>query len=579
MPGLLADWLSAMQVAENHDPGSVPDVLVAQARVAMEGKQLQRAEALFVKARKAELAVKMYRDARMWPEALRVCKDHLPHRFADLEAEYKRASAAPAAGGGGAGGAGGAGGDDGGAGRMWEDAGDFNKAIDAYLRLSPDSVSSKDLLEEKWTRAVQLAMQYVPDRTNETVSAVSRKLVEIGRHAQAAEVLEGVDKFKEAIDVYIAANMFDRARMLAQSSLPSYVDAVEKAYASSHGGRGGRGGGGGGGGVGGGLDDGGGSLDQLAARNQWEKVFEEAKAKGPEVAKKFALQHASQLLQENKPADAARTLAKNGVPVVPNALPVYKKLAREIFGRASSDGVEEVRQILTTVVQELKGGAEGGGAGAAKPFERLHLVAHYLSVRALAKEKGVPELAMKISVSLLRYIGEGGVPADKAFYEAGTFCKEAQPQPRMNMAFVFLNRYLDLTEAMEDESMRIENADFEKTDIPFDFPMPEKHFLQEERREELRDWVLQISMDRKVEQSLSTRKCEKCSTEIYEAALKCHQCSYEHEPCVVAGYPVMRFSKIECKGCNKTANREDWNKLVQKTKACPWCASPAAPQY
>ena len=54
------------------------------------------------------------------------------------------------------------------------------------------------------------------------------------------------------------------------------------------------------------------------------------------------------------------------------------------------------------------------------------------------------------------------------------------------MAFVFLNRYLDLTEAMEDaDGSAIENADFVQTDIPFDFHLPEKHYLPEARREEV----------------------------------------------------------------------------------------------
>ena len=57
---------------------------------------------------------------------------------------------------------------------------------------------------------------------------------------------------------------------------------------------------------------------------------------------------------------------------------------------------------------------------------------------------------------------------------------------RLNMAFVFLNRYLDLTEAMEDaDGSAIENADFVQTDIPFDFHLPEKHYLSEARREEV----------------------------------------------------------------------------------------------
>ena len=50
-------------------------------------------------------------------------------------------------------------------------------------------------------------------------------------------------------------------------------------------------------------------------------------------------------------------------------------------------------------------------------------------------------LAAKLSISLLRHTDI--VPADKAFFEAGMQCRKHNMN---NMAFVFLNRFLDLTE-------------------------------------------------------------------------------------------------------------------------------------
>ena len=44
------------------------------------------------------------------------------------------------------------------------------------------------------------------------------------------------------------------------------------------------------------------------------------------------------------------------------------------------------------------------------------------------------------------------------------------------MAFVMLNRFLDLCDAMDDPestAAAIENADFVDTDIPFDFHIPQ----------------------------------------------------------------------------------------------------------
>ena len=61
-----------------------------------------------------------------------------------------------------------------------------------------------------------------------------------------------------------------------------------------------------------------------------------------------------------------------------------------------------------------------------------------------------------------------------------------QEAGRLNMAFVFLNRYLDLSEAMEDDADAgpLENADFVDTDIPFDFSIPDIHYIAEDLREE-----------------------------------------------------------------------------------------------
>jgi intraflagellar transport protein 172 len=47
------------------------------------------------------------------------------------------------------------------------------------------------------------------------------------------------------------------------------------------------------------------------------------------------------------------------------------------------------------------------------------------------------------------------------------------------MAFVYLNRYLDIVEAIDDQdASTIDNVNFETSDIPQDFPVPESHFLE-----------------------------------------------------------------------------------------------------
>ena len=124
-------------------------------------------------------------------------------------------------------------------------------------------------------------------------------------------------------------------------------------------------------------------------------------------------------------------------------------------------------------MEELSHGAESGNIHHGH-FETQLLIAHYLATRAAFQ--GIDQLdtlVAKLSTSLLRHTDI--VPADKAFYEAGIHCKAVGWE---NMAFVFLNRFLDLSEAIEEGSMdMLDNSDFADTDIPFEVPLPEQPYM------------------------------------------------------------------------------------------------------
>jgi hypothetical protein len=53
-------------------------------------------------------------------------------------------------------------------------------------------------------------------------------------------------------------------------------------------------------------------------------------------------------------------------------------------------------------------------------------------------------IAAKLGVSLLRYCNH--LLVDRAFYNAGAGCRDAN---LINMAFVFFNRFVDLTDLIE----------------------------------------------------------------------------------------------------------------------------------
>lgn len=120
------------------------------------------------------------------------------------------------------------------------------------------------------------------------------------------------------------------------------------------------------------------------------------------------------------------------------------------------------------------------------------------------KKRNIPALSEKLAISLLRYCDL--IRLDKVFYDAGLACKENvfyfflknikfyinlilfkkinnYLKNNMGMAFMLLNRYLDIYEVIEDPDNEnlSENNDFAQTDIPspFNVPFPQKNMVAE----------------------------------------------------------------------------------------------------
>lgn len=222
------DWEAAMRVAEKYDPSAVPDVCVAEARAHADRGDHAKAEELFIVASKPELALAMYQELRMWPEAIRVAQKHLPHRLAEVNLAYHGSQAQLGKGGGKV--------DYLSAGRVWEDSKSWNQAIDTYLNAKKEVLGNADDLEEIWARAVSLAKAHAKGRYPEVVRDVARRLCEVrddeagrgggaglspgaevsvvgrvvrgggcgggqvGRHESAADLLCSADQIEAAVD-------------------------------------------------------------------------------------------------------------------------------------------------------------------------------------------------------------------------------------------------------------------------------------------------------------------------------------------------------------------------------------------
>jgi intraflagellar transport protein 172 len=60
-------------------------------------------------------------------------------------------------------------------------------------------------------------------------------------------------------------------------------------------------------------------------------------------------------------------------------------------------------------------------------------------------------------------------------------------------------------------------------------------------REEVRDWVLQVSLDQKVNQEIDYRDCTSCGSKTYDASLVCFNCKHAEIPCIVTGNELVDF--------------------------------------
>ncbi|XP_070555163.1 intraflagellar transport protein 172 homolog [Ptychodera flava] len=566
------DWDSAQHVAEEHDPDSVADVLVGQARFAFEQKEFQKAEAFLLRAQRPELAVKYYKNAEMWQDALRVCKEYIPHKLQQLQDEYDREVLSR-----------GTRGADAlvNQAKEWEASGEYARAIECYLKVTTKQTQDAGLLEQCWRKATELATKFMGvDKAMEITSIVCPRLIEIQRYNAAGDLYLSADMIKEAIDTYMEGEEWDKAKRIAKEIEPRYERYVDEKYKEF-------------------LKNQGkaesligvdviAALDMYVDRGQWEKCIETAEKQGYKVLHKYVALYATHLIKENNIQKALDLYVKHGAPANQQNYNIYKRICMEMFSAAETDKAEayrvwaDLRDMLLDLNENLSKSPEANSPQH-EEFETLLVIAHYYAGRsACLGSSSLETLSAKLSISLLRHTDI--IPADKAFYEAGVAAKNEGWE---NMAFVFLNRFLDLTEAIEEGSLdMLDNSDFQDTDIPFEIPLPDRQHVTEDKKEEIKDWVLAVSMDQKVEQILDVDE-----RDTYVGSLTAINTGIKSLPCVISGYPVLR-NKLEFKRPGKAANKDDWNKFLMATKMShssecqdvlkfigQWCGATPNPSY
>ena len=544
------DFHSALKLCKQYAPHLQPEILRSQAKSYFVQGDYQRAEQCFLAAKMPESAVEMYSYAQMKSEAIRVARDHAPHMIDKIMNSSSGVINTPE--------------DIKQSGRVMEQNRDFVRAIDTYISITQEMTNNYDMLEEVWERAVQLAMTHDKERLQQVVMLVGKRLVALKRYEAAADMYSGIGHYEEAVKCFLVAEDYDRAREIVHSiqhteianKLRAMVDSEEKNHHKANKN------------VKGLMKvDAKDGVNMIIEGGDWFKALDKAKKSG--MLNEVLLKCTLKLTEDGNFGQAVKVFSLYGSPNEPPFMPIYKTLCVEVLADCQDQEVSDARIMIKNLVESIY----DKRTKVYKEFEKYFIVFQLLFLKNICKGKKLSALHAKICVSLLRYTNE--VRVDKAFYEAGAAC---QGEKRLSMAFVFLNRYLDLADAIQDPEGGVaalgDSTDFEGTDIPIlDILLPDSNFTSEEQRERIKDWVLEISMNQKVEQSLSSVSCDSCGSQMYEASLKCFSCNTSYEPCLVTGYPVMRRTQTSCSNCSRLANKEDWSEYLVVNSTCPWCSS------
>lgn len=518
-------WSEAFAIAAKHDRSASADIYAAQARAEADSGSFQRAEELYVLAGKPEIALSMYKGAGLWSEALSLAQRHLPHHLADITMASSQVDSSSS----------GSVADVVASARQLEQRKNWSQAIQAYLGARSKRAEDNDILESAWRKGVTIARQHLSQTDYRgVVHQVIEQMKAVCKWEAAAELHCDLHEIEEAVDCAVEGRCWEKAKEVAVGNtvLERKIRALELGTAGSaeipHSVAQ--------------LTCPSVALDAVAQQKDWAQLWVMADRSSLASAEraKYAGIQASQILADGQDAkDAVQTLLEHGAPPFAEYVTMYEKLVASVLGLNRKQESENIEAYCTIVhrLKELLFSVESSSrqAEAHMKYEELRMAAHYLHMYLRCIREELRDLATKIAITLVHY--SGIIPCDKAFFLAGNAARE---QGHTNLAFILLNRYLDLSDAIADSCMStLDNADFLDAErVPYPLQLPdEQYVLDTEVREDIRDWVLSTCTDTSIDQRLPP-KAEVLGTiyaGLYELKLPA---------CVLTGFPVQAWESI-----------------------------------
>ncbi|CAD5234656.1 unnamed protein product [Bursaphelenchus xylophilus] len=517
------EWIEAERLARQYAPEMADEVYINHARAALEEKDTANAESYLLRANRADIILKYYREMEMWPDAIRIAKEYVPEYLTEVENEYENVQLRA--------------GERGAQSFLvrakdFELDGEYEKAVENYLKVDTTLTNDTNLITQALRKAGELVSKFFgSDQKIEIGSRVGNRLTELNENLAASEVYLAVNMNKEAIHSLMMANEWSKAQKIAEELQPDMIPEVDQGYKDylKNQGRVGE------------LVD----VDVLSAINvyvsqsNWEKALSTAAQQNhPALLEKYVAMYVSELIQAEKFNDAVKLFEQYGTPL--NTFNTYKMLLDVMINQKniSYEDLSHLRNMILKLNVNMINHKTEVNERVREVFNRYLYVLHYYCLCLALQDTENPDiekLVVRLKISMLRYVDL--VQPDKLFYEAGIACSKVQGYE--NMAFTFLNQFVDIHNAVEtNDPSEVNNDIFEGTDIPVHYTLPQEAYLGEDEYEKINEMVLEMSADRKTEKKLKTdsRGCYEASSVDLEGRV--------YPTCLLSGYPILDTPKI-----------------------------------
>ena len=249
----------------------------------------------------------------------------------------------------------------------YESQGEYQRAVELYLRLMPQQDIPKETLVKAYLKAVDLGRKFLPEsKAQHVIRTIGPRLVQLGHPNQAAEQYLHVELHREAVEAFIAGKQWEKAKKLAlevDPQLAKYVDDLYKKHLKERGNA---------------KElvnvDVSAALDLFVEKNQWEECFVEAQKHGPLVLHNYLAKYAALMIQSNRAELAAHAYKQYGAIAIPQNLRIYKALFYRMLriDSLSHDNyskLADVRDVLHDVFENMNSSASGPSGGIQKEIE------------------------------------------------------------------------------------------------------------------------------------------------------------------------------------------------------------------